>query len=116
MEKEKAPWSTQLAGGSIWQEILIGQEREYAREVGGRSAAWMILMSLNKAQNYYLNITFGEDDEYGICYPHDDPPVGTLKIASKRVARILIDIGSSTNILYRDALKLMKLGDVMLIP
>lgn len=39
-----------------------------------------------------------------------------MKIATKWVARILIDIGSSLDILDREAFEKMDLGDVMIKP
>ncbi|XP_021713459.1 uncharacterized protein LOC110681614 [Chenopodium quinoa] len=53
--------------------------------------------------------TFVEYDQEGIVYPHDDPLVVTMRIANWEVDRILIDGGSSTNIIYISAFKELKL-------
>ncbi|XP_021767539.1 uncharacterized protein LOC110731933 [Chenopodium quinoa] len=53
--------------------------------------------------------TFDEYDEKGIIYPHDDPLVVTMRIANWEVDRILIDGGSSANIIYISAFNELKL-------
>ena len=45
-------------------------------------------------------LTFSTEDEQGIHYPHDDPLVVTLMIANYAVKRVLIDTGSSSDILF----------------
>ncbi|XP_021743850.1 uncharacterized protein LOC110709897 [Chenopodium quinoa] len=53
--------------------------------------------------------TFDEYDQKGIIYPHDDPLVVTMRIANWEVDRILIDRGSSANIIYISAFNELKL-------
>ena len=48
-------------------------------------------------------LTFSTEDEQGIHYPHDDPPVVALTIANYAVKRVLIDTGSSSDILFTSA-------------
>ncbi|GAV79467.1 hypothetical protein CFOL_v3_22932, partial [Cephalotus follicularis] len=48
-------------------------------------------------------ITFSEADYGGVRLPHDDPVVVTLLVELFTMKRILIDSGSSTNILYKHA-------------
>jgi hypothetical protein len=45
-------------------------------------------------------ISFSDDDYVGISLPHTDPLVVTLAIANHRLHRILVDTGSSADILY----------------
>ncbi|XP_021745390.1 uncharacterized protein LOC110711319 [Chenopodium quinoa] len=53
--------------------------------------------------------TFDEYDQEGIIYPHDDRLVVTMRIPNWEVDRILIDGGSSANIIYISAFKELKL-------
>ncbi|GAV81704.1 hypothetical protein CFOL_v3_25158, partial [Cephalotus follicularis] len=48
-------------------------------------------------------ISFSEVDCEGVCLPHDGPVVVTLQVELLTMKRILIDSGSSTDILYKYA-------------
>lgn len=48
-------------------------------------------------------ISFGEEDCEGVVYPHNDAQVMTLVVANYTTRLILIDNGSSTDILFWDA-------------
>ncbi|KAK3008991.1 hypothetical protein RJ639_015154 [Escallonia herrerae] len=54
-------------------------------------------------------ITFSYEDSKDIKTPHDDPLVIAIKAGNFDVKRILIDNGSSTEILFYDALKKMNI-------
>ncbi|KAK0584600.1 hypothetical protein LWI29_015951 [Acer saccharum] len=54
-------------------------------------------------------IIFTEDDAYNTVQPHHDPMVITVQIANCRVHRILVDTGSSVDILFKGALKKLNL-------
>jgi hypothetical protein len=45
-------------------------------------------------------ITFSEKDSIGVSLPHDDALVLSLKINTQRVRRILVDTGSSADVMY----------------
>ena len=47
-----------------------------------------------------IPIIFSEDDARGVHHPHCDALVVTLLVANKRLHRILIDNGSSADILF----------------
>ncbi|KAK3036213.1 hypothetical protein RJ639_030369 [Escallonia herrerae] len=54
-------------------------------------------------------ITFFDDDSKDIKTPHDDPLVITIKDGNFDVKRVLIDNGSSAEILFHDAFKKMNI-------
>ncbi|KAK3007885.1 hypothetical protein RJ639_013715 [Escallonia herrerae] len=54
-------------------------------------------------------ITFSDDDSKGIKTPHDDPLVITIKAGNFDVKRVLIDNGSSAEILFHDAFEKMNI-------
>ncbi|GAV76545.1 hypothetical protein CFOL_v3_20018, partial [Cephalotus follicularis] len=54
-------------------------------------------------------ISFSEADYEGVRLPHDDPVVVTLLVELFTMKRILIDSGSSTNILYKHAFDQLKI-------
>ena len=55
------------------------------------------------------SIAFSCDDLKGIKTPHDDPMVISLVIAKHDVKKVLVDHGSSTDILFYDVFQRMKL-------
>ena len=60
--------------------------------------------------------TFDEDDRVDIQDPHHDGLVITLFISNHFVRRILIDGGSSVNIIQLDVLKKMNIPESDIIP
>ena len=61
-------------------------------------------------------ITFTNEDAKRIHHPHDDAIVITLLIADYTTRRVLVDNGSSADILYYPASQQMKLGRDQLRP
>ncbi|XP_034198408.1 uncharacterized protein LOC117613900 [Prunus dulcis] len=56
-------------------------------------------------------ITFYEEEEEGILYPHDDPMIIRAEIANYDVRRVLIDTGSSVNVIFADTFRRMGIAD-----
>ncbi|GAV76342.1 LOW QUALITY PROTEIN: hypothetical protein CFOL_v3_19817, partial [Cephalotus follicularis] len=61
-------------------------------------------------------ITFSEVDYEGVRLPHDDPVVVTLLVELFTMKRILIDSGSSTDILYKHAFDQLRIPADQLKP
>jgi hypothetical protein len=61
-------------------------------------------------------ITFSKDDVRGIHQPHDDALVVTMTIAGFITKQVLIDNGSSADIIYLPAYQQMKIDKEQLIP
>ncbi|GAV86019.1 hypothetical protein CFOL_v3_29453, partial [Cephalotus follicularis] len=61
-------------------------------------------------------ISFSEADYEGVCFHHDDPVVVTLQVKLFTMKRILIDSGSSTDILYKHAFDQLRLPTDQLRP
>ena len=61
-------------------------------------------------------ITFTNEDAARIYHPHDDAIVITLLITDYTTKRVLVDNGSSADILYYTAFQQMKLGRDQLRP
>ncbi|XP_057246822.1 uncharacterized protein LOC130589554 [Beta vulgaris subsp. vulgaris] len=53
------------------------------------------------------SVAFTSEDAKGIVYPHDDPLVISLQISTAMVHRVLVDGGSSANILYKETFEKM---------
>ncbi|XP_058215768.1 uncharacterized protein LOC131326877 [Rhododendron vialii] len=63
-----------------------------------------------------IPIIFSEEDLKGIQIPHDDPLVITIVIANYLTRRVLIDSGSSADILYLHTYDQLKVGRERLRP
>ncbi|XP_058070962.1 uncharacterized protein LOC131220001 [Magnolia sinica] len=55
------------------------------------------------------NLTFTEDDARRIQHPHDDALVVAMTIANHKVYHILVDTGSSADIIYSEAFERMEI-------
>ncbi|XP_058099682.1 uncharacterized protein LOC131244032 [Magnolia sinica] len=55
------------------------------------------------------NLTFTEDDARGIQHSHDDALVVTMTIVNHKVYRILVNTGSSADIIYSEAFERMEI-------
>ena len=60
-------------------------------------------------------MTFGEPSRT-LHTPHDDPLVIELKVANTRVKRVLVDSGSSADIITLECLKKLKYGEQDVTP
>lgn len=54
--------------------------------------------------DHLIPILFTEKNTEGILYPHDDALVITLKVATIKVARTLVDTGSSVDVIFKSVL------------
>ena len=63
-----------------------------------------------------LPITFTEEDARKVFHPHDDALVVTLEIAGYSTRHVLIDNGSSVDIIYLTVFQQMKIGKDQLRP
>ena len=58
---------------------------------------------MSKLPRLDTTITFSEFDMEGCQHPHDDPLVIRVVVANKTVHRVLIDNGSSADIIFSSA-------------
>jgi hypothetical protein len=61
-------------------------------------------------------IGFSDDDYAGVSLPHTDALVLSLAVANHKIHRVLVDTGSSADILYRSAFERMKIDQSKVIP
>ena len=62
------------------------------------------------------SISFTQDDLKGLDTPHNDPLVVELIIGDSRVTRVLIDTGSSVDLIFKDTLTAMSISDRLIKP
>ena len=61
-------------------------------------------------------IKFSEDDARRLHHPHEDTLVDSLQIGDYNIHRVLVDNGSSTDILYYPAFQQMRIDREWLTP
>jgi hypothetical protein len=97
-----------------------GGESVSARKAHARKLASKEVLALNEPgkvrKRESEGVTFSEEDEWGVSVPHDDPLVVTMTVANCSVRRILIDNGSSADILYWTAFSQMKISQDKMRP
>ena len=71
---------------------------------------------MSKLPRLDTSITFSNSDLEGCQHPHDDPLVVRAVVANKTVHRVLIDNGSSADIIFASAFNKMGIGREKLEP
>ena len=75
-----------------------------------RSGETLEVQAVSKLPRLDTTITFSDDDLEGCQHPHDDPLVIRVVVANKTVNRVLIDNGSSADIIFVSAFDKIGIG------
>ena len=81
-----------------------------------RSAEIEEIQAVSKQPRLDTSITFSDLDLEGCQHPHDDPLVVRTVVANKTVHRVLVDNGSSADIIFASAFDKMGIGREKLDP
>ena len=101
------------------REFAGGGESSSARKAHLRSirtAEMGEIQAVSKLPRLDETITFSDSDLEGCQHPHDDPLVVRAIVANKTVHRVLIDNGSSADIIFASAFDKMGVGREKLEP
>uniref|UniRef100_A0A2N9FJJ2 Uncharacterized protein n=1 Tax=Fagus sylvatica TaxID=28930 RepID=A0A2N9FJJ2_FAGSY len=102
-----------INGGMAARGTSRSSRKAYARQIHNV----LVTQKANKTPRLEdLPITFTEEDARKVVHPHDDALVVTLEIAGYSTRRVLIDNGSSANIIYLTAFQQMRIGKDQLRP
>ncbi|KAL5579241.1 hypothetical protein UlMin_011683 [Ulmus minor] len=108
-------------GEDIEVRVIIGgpatgdtnrARKNYARQARSEPFPHQVNLAKHKNKAPRLSnepIIFTEEEASGLWHPHKDAIVVALKIASRKVYKILIDNGSSADIFFRSTLNSMNL-------
>ena len=81
-----------------------------------RSAEVVEVQVVSKLPRLDTSITFSDSDLEGCQHPHDDPLVIRAIVANKTIYRVLVDNGSSADIIFASAFDKMGIGMERLEP
>jgi hypothetical protein len=95
-------------GGESSTRKAHGKESKYRESISSGKA----VKNPRERANGYIS----EDDAEGISMPRDDPLVVTMTVANHTIHRILIDNGSSADILYWSVIQQMGINQDMIKP
>ena len=68
------------------------------------------VLAVSKLPRLDTAITFSDSDLEGYQHPHDDPLVIRVAVTNKTIHRVLVDNGSSTDIIFASAFDNMGIG------
>ena len=112
---QPAPPHHQLPLGEIHvisKGFVGGWESSSARKAhlhSIRSKGTLEVQAISKLPQLDTTITFSDSDMEGCQHPHDDPLVIRVIMANKTIHRVLVDIGSSADIIFASAFDKMVL-------
>jgi hypothetical protein len=95
-----------ISGGFGGGGESISARKAYARQLDDFEV-YSVQKPLKSQKFKPLIIRFSDDDYAGVSLPHTDALVVTLKIANYQTRRILVDTGSSADILFKSAFDYM---------
>ncbi|XP_030970642.1 uncharacterized protein LOC115991025 [Quercus lobata] len=100
-----------ITGGPFSGGSFRSLKKAYHRQLNSVHA-----MPPSKHRRTYQDMSFSEGDAIGVKQPHNDPLVITLNIEGFNTKRILVDNGSSADIIYFPAFQQLRLDPKRLCP
>ncbi|XP_024036872.1 uncharacterized protein LOC127898770 [Citrus sinensis] len=113
LEREQ-PTIHVIAGGPTLAGDSNRARKNYGRYAMTGKEVLLNLPAAKRAKVRQVPIMWTKDDEEGILYPHEDALVIKALVASTKLRRILVDTGSSVDILFKSALDDMGISDLKL--
>ncbi|XP_030968728.1 uncharacterized protein LOC115989201 [Quercus lobata] len=100
-----------IAGGPFLGGSFKSLKKAYQRQVNS-----IHVVPPSKHRRTYQEMSFSEGDAMGVKQPHNDPLVIMLNIKGFNTKRILVDNGSSADIIYLPAFQQLRLDPKRLRP
>ena len=103
-----------ISGGFVGGGESSSARKAHLRSI--RSVEIAEIQAVSKLPRLDTSITFSDSDLEGFQHPHDDPLVVSAVVANKTVHRVLVDNGSSADIIFASAFNKMGIGRERLEP
>ena len=103
-----------ISGGFVGGGESSSARKAHLRSI--RSGEVMEVQAVSKLPRLDTSITFSDSDLEGCQHPHDDPLVIRAVVANKTVHWVLVDNGSSADIIFASAFDMMGIGREKLEP
>ncbi|XP_024039511.1 uncharacterized protein LOC112098123 [Citrus clementina] len=100
-----------IAGGPMLAGDSNRSRKNYARYAMTSKEVLLNTPAAKRARVRQVPIMWTDEDEEGILYPHEDALVIKATVASKKFDRILVDTGSSVDVLFKSTLEEMGIAD-----
>ena len=97
-----------ISGGFVGGGESSSTRKAHLRNI--RSGETLEVQTVSKLPRLDTTITFSDFDMEGCQHPHDDPFVIKSIIANKTIHKVLVDNGSSTDIIFASAFDKMGIG------
>ena len=97
-----------IFGGFVGGGESSSTRKTYLHSI--RSGGTLEVQAISKLPRVDTTITFSDSDMEGCQHPHDDPLVIRAIVANKTIHRVLIDNGSSADIIFALAFDKMGIG------
>ena len=106
-----------ISGGSATGDSRTGRKAyvRHAREVIGGLQINMTEHIAKFSRKEGFEISFTEEEARKVIHPRTDSLVIEIKIANSKVLRVLVDIGSSADILFEGALRQLCIGGAQMV-
>ena len=103
-----------ISGGFVGGGESSSARKAHLRSI--RSGEVMEVQAVSKLSRLDTTITLSDSDLEGCQHPHDDPLVIRAVVANKTIHRVLVDNGSSADIIFASAFDKMDIGKEKLEP
>ncbi|KAH9672846.1 putative LRR receptor-like serine/threonine-protein kinase [Citrus sinensis] len=109
--RREQPTVRMIAGGLILAGDSNRSRKNYARYAMTSKEVFFNTPAAKRVRVRQVPIMWTDEDEERILYPHEDALVIEATVASKKFDRILVDTGSSVDVLFKSTLEEIGIAD-----
>ncbi|XP_024043039.1 uncharacterized protein LOC112099801 [Citrus clementina] len=103
-----------ITGGPTLVRDSNRSRKNYTKYAMTRGEVFFNTPAAKRARIRQVLIMWTDEDEEGTLYPHEDALVIKVTTASKKFDRVLIDTGSSVDVLFKSTMEEMRIAELRL--